>query len=121
MVTSESTRSQGHMAINDNAAGREGMHWNDVGSPIKLLLKYSAGSVVMVAAGLICLFVILIATEVTGDGLIWVKILTLLAASISAYNIWMMPEDVGGIDRSQKMTSIGVITVVVVLVFTYLD
>ena len=120
IVTSESTGSQEHMALNDNTAGREGTHWDEVASPIKLLLRYSAGAVLVVTAGLLCLFVILIATAETGDNLMWAKILTIIAASLSTYNIYMMPEDVGGISRSQKITSIGVIAVVVFFVFTYL-
>ncbi len=121
VVTNENTGPHKHIAINDNAPDRGGTNWDDVTSPIKLLLSYSAGAVLIVTASIICFVVILIATVETGDDLMWVKILTILAALISTYKIYMMPEDIGGISSSQKMTSIGVIAAVVFLVFTYLD
>ena len=120
MVTNENAGLHEHIAINDNTADREDAHWNEVASPIKRFLGFSAGAVLVITAGIICLFVIIIATQVTGDDWMWAKILTMLAALISIYNIYVMSEDTGRINRSQKMTSIWVIVVIVFLIFLYL-
>lgn len=106
--------------LKENAMGEDPTLWDDITSPIGMLLKYSAYIIGAIIVSFLGLIFFIIAYE-TGDG--WtpiIKFLLVVVASISIYKILRMPETLEGIERSRKVTSVVVILVIVFLAFIYL-
>ena len=109
-----------HDNLRENAMGEEPTLWDDVTSPIGMLLKYSAYIIGVIIVGFLGLIGIIIAYDTESGWTPIIKFFLIVAASISIYKILRMPETSEGIERSRKVTSVVVILVIVYLAFIYL-
>jgi len=108
------------IATDPGVPGDESTTWDELTSPIKMLVKYLGITIGLVILGFVGLIAAIYAADEDRGFTGLLKLVIGVAALFSMYKILKMPESDGGINNPKKLTSIIVIGVVVYLTFTYL-